>query len=427
MSIEIDPHEVKLVEGTSTNGASGKHSDRVLITASDRPSSSQDSLPALVDPAFDHQHDLISARRHDVEEKHERILRFLRESGYDAVLLGHRDSLAWLSSGGDLAETMTGETGAVRILVNTRGRYIVSDNVQSARVFEEEVGGLGFQLKEWPWHADPGVMIHDLTRGKRVASDGFALPNASLSDESMKLKALRYPFTSLERQRLRELGRTMALTIEATCRNFEPGENEADLAGHISHRLFREGVTPVDLRVAADDRLIRFRQPRFKSDAILRKATLMAVGRRHGLCAAVSRTISFGTPEAAFEESHALAAMVDATAIFFSRPGETVDGVFQRIRRIFEKNLRPDEWMLDYQGFLMGYADREQPLRPGLSLALTHGMPVSWSPSVEGARSQDTVVVDERGLEVVTQAQRWPMLEVLVKGFPVSRPGILIR
>ena len=44
-------------------------------------------------------------------------------------------------------------------------------------------------------------------------------------------------------------------------------------------------------------------------------------------------------------------------------------------------------------------------------------MALAWSPSVGPARTEDTVVIDSRGYEVVTDAQNWPQLEVAVKGF----------
>lgn len=426
MASEIEPGVLKMISDRSHPVQPDIGTDRVLVIAGDRSSSSQDSLPTVVDPAHDHEHDAVLERRRDVDEKHERVVRYLEQTGYQAVILGHADSLAWFTAGGDLGQTMSAELGAIQIFVNARARVVICDNVQSARVFEEELAGLGFQLKEWAWTADPASLLQELVRNKRVASDGFARI-AGLCDERPALRALRYPYTPLERQRLRELGRTLSLTLEATCRNFEPGESEADLAGHLAHRLLREGVVPVDLSVAADDRLGRFRQPRFKSVPIEHGVTLAAVGRRHGLCAAASRTVSFGEPEPAFREAHGLAAMVDATGLYFSRPGELVSGVYKRTQRIFEKYGHADEWRLDYQGFLVGYAGREEIFRPNSNLVLLHGMPVCWSPTVGSARSQDTVVVDERGFEVVTEAQRWPMLEVQVKESTVNRPNILVR
>ena len=108
-------------------------------------------------------------------------------------------------------------------------------------------------------------------------------------------------------------------------------------------------------------------------------------------------------------------------------PGETVAEVFRRAKRIYEKFDAPHEWTLDYQGVLIGYSPREALLTPDSNLVLESDMPVCWNPSVGSARSEDTVVVDKRGYEVVTAAQDWPQIEVAVKGYKITRPGILER
>lgn len=396
--------------------------DRVVQTAEDRPAS--DTLPALTDPAVDHEDAALKRRRDDVEAKHERVIRYLDATGYDAVLLGRADSLAWFTSGGDLSVDLASEAGSACVFVSRKCRSLIADNVQSARLFEEELAGLGFQLKERPWFDDPDRLLADLAHNKQIATD---LPRAGLIDAAKPLRALRSPLTLLERQRLRELGRTITLAVEATCRNFQPGETEADVAGHLAHRFLREGVTPVGLRVAGDDRLDRYRQPTFKAAEIGRRATIAAVGRRYGLCAAVTRTVSFGRADAKFSADHALAAMVDATCIYFSRPDEAVAEVIRRARRIYEKFGHPHEWTLDYQGAQIGYAPREMTFRPDCPARLAHGMAVCWSPTVGAARSEDTVVVDSRGFEVVTEAQDWPKVEVTVKGYVLPRPGVLER
>jgi Xaa-Pro dipeptidase len=396
--------------------------DAVAHTAGDRPNT--DTLPALADPAADHADDALAQRRADVDEKHRRIIELLDATGYDAVMLGRADSVAWFTSGGDLGAGLGSEASSVLLFINRQCRAVITDNVQSARVFEEEVAGLGFQLKERPWHDLPDQIASELCQSKRVASDTGLYGTTNAME---RLRPLRLALTKVERQRLRELGRTLTLAVEATCHNFQPGETEADVAGHLAHRLIREGVVPVDLRVASDDRLSRFRQPTFKAAPIRNRAIIAATGRRHGLCASVTRTVSFGPVEPEFRQAHALASMVDATYIFFSRPGETVVGVFRRARRIYEKFNRPHEWTLDYQGFLTGYSPREIPLLPESPLVLGSDMAVCWSPSVGPARSEDTMVIDARGFEVVTEAQRWPKVEVTVKGYLIPRPGILER
>ena len=396
--------------------------DPVIETARSRPD--EDSLPAMVDPAADHEDRELVARREDVQAKHARIIAYLDRVNLDAVLLTRADSLAWFTAGGDFAIDGASESACAFAYVDRRCRSLLADNVHGPRLFEEEVAGLGFQLKERPWTDDPDALPADLGRSRRIATDR---PRPGYVEDEAGLRELRLPLTRLERQRLRELGRTLTLALEATCRNFHPGETEAHVAGHLAHRLIREGVDPVVLRVAGDDRLARFRQPTYKAAKIEQRATIAAVGRRHGLCAAATRTVAFGKLDGQVQADHALAAMVGASCTYFSRPGEPVSQVFRRARRLYEKYDRPHEWTLDDQGVQIGYAPRERTLHPESPLIMAQGMAVAWSPAVGSARSEDTVVVDARGFEVVTEAQDWPKLEVTVKGFAIPRPGILRR
>lgn len=399
--------------------------DPVRITAADRPD--QDSLPVMPNPAADHQDTELARRRQDIEQKHDRIRQFLDETQQDAVVLGRADSVAWFTSGGDLGQDFSSEYSSILLFINRTCRAVISDNVQSSRVFEEELAGLGFQLKERPWFDEPFRPVAELCHNKKVASDLGSTGCMYRKREGDPLRNLRQCLTSLERQRMRELGRTLTLAVEATCRNFDRGEREADIAGHLAHRLLREGVVPVDLRIASDDRLARYRQPTFKAAPILKRATISVTGRRFGLCASLTRTVSFGPVEPEFLKHHTLATMVDATCIFFSRPGETIADVFRRAKRIYEKFNAPHEWTLDYQGALTGYCPREIQFTPDSALKIRPNMAFCWNPSVSSARSEDTVVVDSRGYEVVTAAQNWPQLEVCVKGYNMTRPGILVR
>jgi Xaa-Pro aminopeptidase len=426
VAVAIETHHESYSGPLPLGAASGFSSriDRILHTAGDRPDAA--TLPALADPAADHTDESLARRREDVEEKHARVRDLLTEGRLDAVLLGRADSLAWFTSGGELGLDLGSEMGSGLLYINHSCRAVVTDNVQSGRLFEEELAGLGFQLKERCWFDEPGRVVDELSHNKRVVCD--LGPRVSPWSRDLDgLKALRRPLTQLERQRLRELGRTLTLAVEATCRNFVRGETEADVAGHLAHRLIREGVVPVELRVAGDDRPARYRQPSFKSAPIERLAVITVTGRRHGQCATVTRTVSFGPAPTDLKSRHTLAAMIDATCIYFSRPEEPVSEVFRRARRIYEKFKSPHEWTLDYLGFVVGYQPREAILVPDSPIRLAHGTPLCWSPSIGPARSSDTMVVDKRGYEIVTAAQRWPTIEVAVKGFSIPRPAILER
>lgn len=405
--------------------SSSARRDRVRETAADRRPPAP--APQRAESTAESRPSLQDLRRADIEIKHQRIREFLDRTDQDAVVLGRAESVAWFTSGGDLPQDCGSESSSVLLFINRKSRAVVADNVQSARAFEEELAGLGFHLKERPWFDDPARVIAELSHNKRIATDLTTFGCPQWRRDLDPLRELRRRLTTLERQRIRELGRALTLAVEATCRNFNRGEREADLAGHLAHRLIREGVMPIALSVAADGRLKRYREPLFKDERINRIATIHVVGRRHGLCASVSRTVAFEPVDPEHEANHALAAMVDASYIYFSRPGEPVAEVFRRGRRIYEKFNAPHEWTLDYQGMLMGYSPRDALLVPSTNLVLEPDMAVCWSPSVGAARSEDTMVVDSRGFEIVTAAQDWPQIEVSVKGYAIARPGILRR
>jgi Xaa-Pro aminopeptidase len=396
--------------------------DPVMRTTEDRPQ--EISLPSRIDPASDHLDPEIVSRRVDVDEMHRRMIAFLQAMGHDSAILTRADSIAWFTGGADLALDLGSEQAAVALYISPTTRAVLTENVQSSRVFEEELAGLGFQLKERPWHRDASRIIADLAQNKKIATDGH---HPGLIPENERLSSLRRPMTDRERKAFRALGRTISQAVEATCRSIQPGETEADVAGNLAHRLIREGVTPVELRIAADDRLARYRRPHFKASTIRERVTIQITGRRQGLHASMSRTVSFGPVSHEVRASHTLASMVSATCIYFSRPGELVSEVYRRAKRIFEKFDHAHEWMLDYQGSIVGYSPRDVFLLPDSSLKLPNYSALRWGPSVGATRSEDTIFIDDRGFDVVTNIHDWPIIEVCVKGFTIPRPGILER
>jgi len=149
------------------------------------------------------------------------------------TVLGRSESVSWFTAGGDLGQYLTSEHSSILLFINRTCRAVISDNVQSSRVFEEELAGLGFQLKERPWYDDPTQVVAELGHHKKVAVDS---PFGPWPNEMERLRPLRLSLTKLERQWMRELGRTLTLAVEATCRNFQKGESEADLAGYTARQ-----------------------------------------------------------------------------------------------------------------------------------------------------------------------------------------------
>jgi Xaa-Pro dipeptidase len=362
-------------------------------------------------------------RAADIEAKHRLVADFLERHGHDALLLEDPQNFAWFTSGGDA--TRHGSSEAVAALfITADARVVVTNNVDSGQLFDRELHGMGFQLKERPWQEPLSLLVEDLCRGRAVARDAA---RSGAKDISVHLTGMRIPLSDYETQRLRELGRGVAHAVEATCRRLEAGRTEADIAGELAHRLLKNRVQPERLQICGDGRGRRYRHWAFSDEKVERYCVVSAVGRRYGLLVAASRTVSLGEPPREIRDAHHRSVLMQATGMFFSQKDWEVFEIWNRVGRIYEKYNYPNEWRLADQAEVIGYRLREMPVVPNSEFRLARNMPVHWHPSVGPAMLGDTILVGEQSFELLTPMEQWPRVIVKVKGVPIARPDILRR
>jgi Xaa-Pro aminopeptidase len=373
-------------------------------------------------PDFENARAAHADRVADVEAKHRLVAEFLRKHRFDALLLQKPGNFAWFTSGAENTRGITAELTA-SLFITESARVVVTNNVDSVELFEEHLPGLGFQLKQRAWHEPQQVLLEDLCRGRTVAGDG-SFPGTK--NVTPHLNGIRLPLTELEIARMRELGRRLVHSVEATCRNCRPMKTEAELAGEVAHRLVKRRVTPLRIQVAGDGRAERFRHWGYDNEPVHQFASISAVGRWHGLCMGVTRTFCFSEPPEKLRESHHRAVLMLATGAAFSQHEWELCEVWKRVKRIYEKFGVADEWQLDRQAEVIGYGMSEMPLMPKSDFQLVAGMPVFWHPSVGPAPMGDTILVGKSGFEWLTPTENWPRLAVEVKGGLVHCPGLLV-
>jgi Xaa-Pro aminopeptidase len=361
-------------------------------------------------------------RAAEVTRRHGLIREFLNREDYSALLLQQPCNFAWLTAGGQNQRGgLTGQTGS--LFVTPDARVIVCSNADTAQYFESDTSGLGFQLKERPWFEPRAVMISDLCRGRRVASDTGM---DGTDDVSLLLMGMRLPLSKFDIQRLRDAGRIIAHAIEATARALVRGRTEAEIAGEVCHRLLKHRVIPERIQVLGDGRGRRFRYWTFDQSKVQRYCTISVVGRFQGLHVGAARTVSFGEPPSDLLDAFEPAALVAATGMYFSQPEWELFEVWNRVHRIYEKSGAGAEWRTADQADIVEYAFGSVPLMPNSEFRLTAGVPVFWHPSVGPALMGDTVLVTSNGTEIVTPASDWPSVPISVKGVNIEVPAILV-
>jgi len=362
-------------------------------------------------------------RRADIEAKHLAMFKLSQEAGSDVLLVMQPENFAWLTSGAMSPGTVHDGSHPC-LLYQGDNRWVVCCNTDTQRIFDEEIDGLGFQLKEWPWHVGRDRFLTELLQGRNLACDE-PWGQAKLVGE--QLGKLRCRLTEYEQTCYLALGQIVSHALEASCRTLVKGDTEREVASQLSHRLLHRGAMPVLVSVAADGRRRIYRQPTFTAMPVRENCTLLVVARKYGLCAQASRSMCFGQPDTLFRREHDAACKVSATYIASTWPDAVPRQILMGGRRIFQLIGFEHEWLLAPQGHVTGWASMEKQLTPLTEELLENHSAVSWQVSVGAALSADTFVLSEEGPKLVTPIENWPVKRIRIQGAEFLRPDLLVR
>ncbi|QDT13952.1 M24 family metallopeptidase [Alienimonas californiensis] len=382
--------------------------------------------------------DIFNARRLDcAQARQEAVAELIEARGLDAVLLTEPANLAWITCGADLSGGASGaadggETAAA-VFLTRRSRVLVCTDADSPHLFDRELPGLGFQLKQRPWRQPRAELLCDLCRGRVVGVDrprGFEEPADAATDLRAALAELRAAPDPADAAALAELGADVAHAVEATCRGAKPGRTEADFVGEVAHRLLRRGITPALIRAAGDGRADD--QPHYAFDRrpVLQRLALRAVGRRGGLHAHCGRTVAFPAlplqERAALLAAHGRAAQVQAAGLHHARAGVAWPEVWASVARVYETTGPAADWESAPVALRTGFAPTEAILGPDAAETLRPGVPLVWQPRIGPAALCDTALVTADGpADPITGMEDWPRVKVCVADTTLRRPGVL--
>jgi Xaa-Pro aminopeptidase len=393
----------------------------------DQPGTTEAAIPlATEEPlplALSTQHSALSTeRRAEVEAKQARVAGLLAEVAADGLLLIDPANVAWLA-GADLHLGIpdAAEWPAVFLLPNQR--WLVCGSTDTQRLFDAHLHGLGFQLKEWPWHWGRERLLTELCQNRRVACDRVLLDCVPVGPT---LRRLRCALTPAEHGRLQGLGADLAHALEATCRHLDAGQPEEEVAGQLAHRLLHRGAHPVALAVAADGRASRHRRPGVTTAVVQHSCVVMATAARAGLHVTAARTVMFGPATAEFRAEFDAACRVVAALAAAGVPGTAAAAAVEAGRRAAHLGGRDDAWLAGPPGHVTGWQPVERPLTPTTPLVLESDWTVTWRAGVGAALCCDTYRVAAPPA-CVTPTEAWPAKRVRIQGVAIDVPDILER
>ena len=370
-------------------------------------------------------------RVQEIEEKVKRVVGFLKERRLSGLLLSTTGNFAWITAGGDNHVVITSEEGACSILILPSGeRYLISNNSEAGRMVEEELQGLGFRLKGFKWFEDKLVpdkkweIIKSLTEGGRVASD---VPYSEAVVVKREVGQLRYPLTDSEIKRYRWLGRECALAVDKVCRTIQPGMSEKEIEALISDELLHRGVRPTVILVGVDDRIYSYRHAIPTERKLQKYAMINICARRWGLVIATTRLVHFGPLPLELKRRMRATAQVAACYLANSRPGRSATDILKAAQEAYAEVGYPGEWERHHQGGAIGYQERDWLAYQGSTEVVHTRQAFAWNPTITGAKVEDTIIVYDDHIEVLTRLPHWPTIKAEYQGKVFLIPDILIR
>ncbi len=361
----------------------------------------------------------------ETAEKQRRVNDLLEQGGYDAMLMATFANFAWFTCGGDAHVNTAQETGVGALLVGRNRKTLITNNVERARLLEEELANQGFQEEIGLWVEDAlAPAVERIAPGEKIVSD-IVLPGLTACPED--IARLRWSLTPEEVERYRALGADVGKAMGEACMRVEPRMSEHEAAAEVAAQHMRRGIVPIVVLVAADDRILKYRHPIPTENTIERTVMLVVCGRRHGLIVSATRLVSFGPISSELREKHDAVTRVDAAFIGATRVGARVGDVFKAGLGAYAAEGYPDEWQLHHQGGPAGYAPRDYRATADIDDPVEPNQAFAWNPSITGTKSEDTIIAMSDGPEIISASPGFPTVEAVAAGQSFQRADILAR
>jgi Xaa-Pro aminopeptidase len=317
----------------------------------------------------------------------------LRRRGASGALLSARRNIAWVTGGSEAHIVLSSETAVATLVITADAVRCVTQNIEAARLADEELAGLGIELVSVPWW-EPGSVAREADRIAGTA----ALDDAALEPALVPLRSVLAP---LDHERMATIGAAGRDAVNDALAAIEPGQTEADLVGGLLGRL--GGLRAPVVLVAADDRLARYRHPLPKDRPIRRRVMLVIVAERWGLHVALTRIRELEPPDTDLRRRIEATRDVELAMHEATVPGATLGDVLVAAQRAYAAAGVPDEWRDHHQGGTIAFQGRETVATPGDPTRIEPAMAFAWNPSIAGAKAEDTfVLATDGGRRVVT-------------------------
>jgi antitoxin VapB len=366
----------------------------------------------------------------ELEIKTERLVQMLSAENLGGVLINSQHNFAWLTGGGNNGVDLSNPNGVSSLLIRNDGkRFLLANKIEMPRMLAEEVSEKDFEPIEFEWQADKinGSYVPETAQklcDNPIASDLFYNPNFCVI-EGLIAKC-RYQLTTQEIERFRKLGADAGKVLGEIYNKIEVGQSEIEIANIVKFELGKFGINSVVTLVAADERIKKYRHPIPTKNIWQRVLMIVVCAKRDGLIASLSRIFSVGNVDEDLRKRTDAVAKVHAQMMHATRPNANGREIFEIAKNAYSEAGFANEETKHHQGGASGYKTRDWVAHSESGEQVLLHQAFAWNPSITGTKSEETFIVTENEIEVITTSPNFPTISNFIDEIEYKTPDILV-
>lgn len=363
------------------------------------------------------------AVRREIETKQERLTALMQERGWSAILISRNENLAWATAGRVEARVPLGkETAVCSLLVTKEGKqfYIAPKN-EAARLADEEFAGLEVEAALYPWTEDAAGDLARKLGGGEIGTD-----TAQAGFIPVNLTELRVPLLDPEVERFRAVGKAVAESTTRVLKTLQPGVTEDEMAARVSADLLVQHITPTVLLMATDERILKYKHAVPRAGVLKKYGMVNLCARQQGMVISITRFVHFGPMPGELAANFEKAARINAALLHATREGATSAQLYEVAAKGYAQAGVADEIAKHHQGGPCGYVERDWVATPDGTQRVRAVQGFAWNPSLQGAKAEDTTLLRNGEIEIVTATPGLPVLEAEVGGKTYRSAGVYL-
>ena len=153
---------------------------------------------------------------------------------------------------------------------------------------------------------------------------------------------------------------------------------------------------------------------------------IVVCAKRYGLIASLSRIFCADEIPNELRLRTDSVAKVHARMMHLTRPNSSGKEIFEIAKKEYAKAGFPNEEARHHQGGACGYKTRDWVGHSMSNEQVMLNQAFAWNPSITQTKSEDTFIVLENGIEVITASPNFPQISTVIDGIEYLTPDILV-